>query len=214
MTEMSPVSHVIPPESTDIPVSPIGVLIPNQEAKLIDVASGTEITEAGPEGVSAPGSCGYAARTSCSATRPCPGDRRNDRRRRVPAHRGRRRLPRRRVLLDRRPVKELIKYKGYQVPRRNSKPPLLHPDIADAAVIGVHDEDGQEIPKAYVVRAPQVSLSEAEVIAHVGAHVAPYKKVRAVQFLEQIPKSSSGKIMRRELRALPTVQASATSVDN
>src|SRR5699024_253416 len=112
-------------------------------------------------------------------------------------------------------VKELIKYKGYQVaPAELEAVLLLHPHIADAAVIGVNDEDGQEIPKPYVVRGTQVPLSEAEVIDHVGAHVASYKKVRAVQFVEQFPKSSSGKIMRRELRALPTARPGAASVDN
>ena len=183
---------------------------------LIDVASGTEITEAGPEGVSAPGELwvrgpnimlGYLGRAQeTGETIDADGF----------LHTGDVAVYHAGgyfSIVDR--VKELIKYKGYQVaPAELEAILLLHPDIADAAVIGVHDEDGQEIPKAYVVRAPQVSLSEAEVIAHVGAHVAPYKKVRAVQFLEQIPKSSSGKIMRRELRALPTVQASATSVDN
>ena len=216
MTEMSPVSHVIPPESTDIPVSSIGVLIPNQEAKLVDVATGTEITDAGPEGVSAPGELwvrgpnimlGYLGRAQeTGETIDADGF----------LHTGDVAVYHAGgyfSIVDR--VKELIKYKGYQVaPAELEAVLLLHPDIADAAVIGVLDADGQEIPKAYVVRADGAALSEAEVIAHVGAHVAPYKKVRAVQFLEQIPKSSSGKTMRRELRALPAEEAGATSVDN
>ncbi|GAB2694207.1 AMP-binding protein [Kitasatospora kifunensis] len=98
-------------------------------------------------------------------------------------------------------VKELIKYKGYQVAPAELEALLLtHPQIADAAVIGVTGEDGTERPKAFVVRAPGSALTESEVIDFVAARVAPYKKVRAVGFLDAVPKSASGKILRRELR--------------
>ncbi|GAA1231816.1 4-coumarate--CoA ligase family protein [Kitasatospora nipponensis] len=98
-------------------------------------------------------------------------------------------------------VKELIKYKGYQVAPAELEALLLtHPQIADAAVVGVTDEDGTERPKAFVVRAPGSGLTEPEVIEFVAARVAPYKKVRAVDFLTAVPKSASGKILRRELR--------------
>jgi acyl-CoA synthetase (AMP-forming)/AMP-acid ligase II len=98
-------------------------------------------------------------------------------------------------------VKELIKYKGYQVAPAELEALLLtHPQIADAAVIGVTDQEGTERPKAFVVRTPGSELSADEVIAFVAARVAPYKKVRAVDFLTAVPKSASGKILRRELR--------------
>ncbi|MCX4744673.1 AMP-binding protein [Kitasatospora sp. NBC_01287] len=98
-------------------------------------------------------------------------------------------------------VKELIKYKGYQVAPAELEALLLtHPQIADAAVVGVTDQDGTERPKAFVVRTPRSTLTEAEVIEFVAAQVAPYKKVRAVAFLAAVPKSASGKILRRELR--------------
>ncbi|MFB7663274.1 4-coumarate--CoA ligase family protein [Kitasatospora sp. NPDC056138] len=98
-------------------------------------------------------------------------------------------------------VKELIKYKGYQVAPAELEALLLaHPQIADAAVIGVTGEDGTERPTAYVVRAPGSALTGQEVIDHVAGQVAPYKKVRAVEFLDAIPKSAAGKILRRELR--------------
>ncbi len=100
-------------------------------------------------------------------------------------------------------VKELIKYKGYQVPPAELEAVLLtHPQIADAAVIGVNDSDGEEIPKAFVVLQAGAELSEADVMAYVASHVAPHKKVRQVEFISLIPKSSSGKILRRELRTL------------
>ena len=71
----------------------------------------------------------------------------------------------------------------------------------DAAVIGVLDDEREEIPKAFIVAAPDSGLTEDEVKAFVAENVAPYKKVRRVEFIEAIPKSSSGKILRKDLRA-------------
>jgi acyl-CoA synthetase (AMP-forming)/AMP-acid ligase II len=99
-------------------------------------------------------------------------------------------------------VKELIKYKGYQVPPAELEAVLLtHAAIADAAVIGVRDADGEEVPKAFVVRQPGAELTADEVMAHVAERLAPYKKVRVVEFIELIPKSAAGKILRKDLRA-------------
>ena len=99
-------------------------------------------------------------------------------------------------------VKELIKYKGYQVAPAELEAVLLtHPDVADAAVIGVYDEEGNEVPKAFVVRAPGSTATEEDVMAYVAERVAPYKKVRRVEFIDAVPKAASGKILRRELRA-------------
>ncbi|MDY6812007.1 MAG: AMP-binding protein, partial [Actinomycetota bacterium] len=98
-------------------------------------------------------------------------------------------------------LKELIKYKGYQVPPAELEALLLtHPQIADTAVIGVVDDDGEEIPKAFVVAQAGAELTADEVIEFVAAKVAPHKKVRAVEFIEAIPKSASGKILRKDLR--------------
>jgi len=95
-------------------------------------------------------------------------------------------------------VKELIKYKGMQVAPAELEAVLLaHPKIADAAVIRFPDPEAGEVPKAFVVaREP---LDEAEVMSWVAARVAPHKKVRLVEFIEEIPKSPSGKILRRIL---------------
>ncbi|AGS70255.1 4-coumarate--CoA ligase family protein [Streptomyces collinus] len=99
-------------------------------------------------------------------------------------------------------VKELIKYKGFQVAPAELEALLLtHPGIADAAVIGAHDDDGNEIPHAFVVRQPTADgLTGDDVTAYVAERVAPYKRVRAVTFIEDVPRAASGKILRRQLR--------------
>ena len=101
-------------------------------------------------------------------------------------------------------LKELIKYKGDQVAPAELEALLLsHPLVADAAVIGVvADAGGEEVPKAYVVLQYQAELTEDEVIAFVADRVAPDKNVRQVEMIETIPKSSSGKILRKDLRML------------
>jgi acyl-CoA synthetase (AMP-forming)/AMP-acid ligase II len=95
-------------------------------------------------------------------------------------------------------VKELIKYKGWQVAPAELEAVLLsHPAIADAAVIPVRDDEAGEIPKAFVVL--RSLLTEADVMAFIAERVSPYKKVRRVEFVDAIPKSPSGKILRRLL---------------
>jgi acyl-CoA synthetase (AMP-forming)/AMP-acid ligase II len=95
-------------------------------------------------------------------------------------------------------VKELIKYKGLQVAPAELEAVLLsNPAIADAAVIPVADEECGEVPKAFVVaRSP---LTPEDVMAFVAERVSAYKKVRVVEFVDSIPKSPSGKILRRLL---------------
>ena len=83
---------------------------------------------------------------------------------------------------------------------------LTHPGIADAAVVGVRDpESGEEVPKAFVVLQPSSTLSGEEIMDFVADQVAPYKKVRQVAFIDAIPKSAAGKILRRELRDIREV---------
>ncbi|KAM2231062.1 hypothetical protein ACFX1S_015401 [Malus domestica] len=97
-------------------------------------------------------------------------------------------------------LKELIKYKAYQVPPAELEHILQsHPDVEDAAVIPYPDEDVGQIPMAYVVRKPGSNITEALVMDFVAKQVAPYKKIRRVAFINSIPKSPAGKILRREL---------------
>jgi acyl-CoA synthetase (AMP-forming)/AMP-acid ligase II len=95
-------------------------------------------------------------------------------------------------------LKELIKCKGMQVAPAELEALLLaHPRISDAAVVPKADEEAGEIPKAFVVL--REDLSEKEIMEYVAARVAPHKKIRAVECVDRIPKSPSGKILRRLL---------------
>lgn len=107
-------------------------------------------------------------------------------------------------------AKELIKYKGFQVPPAELEGVLVsHPSVADAAVIGIPDEDAGELPKAYVVLKGEVTADE--LIAYVAERVAPYKKIRLIEVTDQIPKSASGKILRRVLVEQERVRAQGSS---
>ena len=98
-------------------------------------------------------------------------------------------------------VKELIKYKGFQVPPAELEALLIaHPKVADVAVIGVADEEAGELPKAFVVAQPGAELTAEELQEYVAGHLASYKRIRIVEFVDEIPKSPSGKILRRLLR--------------
>ncbi|MFS8098073.1 AMP-binding protein [Lentzea alba] len=197
MTEMSPVSHAIPDSREDISIGTVGVIIPNLECRLVDPATGADVGvgERGELWCKGPNIMkGYLNNPDATAaTIDDEGW----------LHTGD-------VavidadgivsIVDR--VKELIKYKGYQVPPAELEAVLLtHDEIADAAVIGVKDADGEEVPKAFVVLQAGSSLDADAVMAHVAAHVAPHKKVRVVEFIEAIPKSAAGKILRKDLRA-------------
>jgi acyl-CoA synthetase (AMP-forming)/AMP-acid ligase II len=100
------------------------------------------------------------------------------------------------VVVDR--VKELIKYKGMQIAPAELEALLLtHPGVADAAVVAMPDEEAGQIPKAFVVlRSPATA---EEIQSYVASRVAPYKKLRRVEFCDAIPRSPSGKILRRML---------------
>jgi acyl-CoA synthetase (AMP-forming)/AMP-acid ligase II len=98
-------------------------------------------------------------------------------------------------------VKELIKYNAFQVAPAELEAVLItHPAVADAAVIGVPDESAGELPKAFIVRKGEVT--EDEIMDFVSARVAPYKRIRLVQFIDQVPKSPTGKILRRMLKGM------------
>ena len=204
MTELSPVTHLTPYDDDEMSVGSIGLPVPNVECKVVDTDTGEEIAPV--EGQrSAPGEMwvrgpmvmkGYLG-NEAATSETIDGD--------GFLHTGdivevgeRGEV----YVVDR--LKELIKYKGYQVPPAELEALLLtHPKIADSAVVAHPDEDGGEIPRAFVVPQQGEELTEQEVIEFVEAKVAPHKKVRLVDFIDAIPKSASGKILRKDLRGLP-----------
>jgi len=102
-------------------------------------------------------------------------------------------------------LKELIKYKGFQVAPAELEALLIaHPHILDAAVIGIENkEQATEVPLAFVVKNPGQNLTEQDVMDYVASKVAVHKKLRGgVRFIEVIPKSAAGKILRKDLRVL------------
>ena len=200
MTELSPLSHGIPPGRDDISPGTVGVLAASMQARIVDPETGEDVETGQPGELWLRGPnvmVGYLNNPQATAdTLDADGW----------LHTGDVAVVDERgvyTIVDR--VKELIKYKGYQVPPAELEALLLtHPAIADAAVIGVRNEDGEEVPKAFVVRQAGASESELtadDVMTFVAERVAPHKKVRAVEFIDAIPKSASGKILRKDLRA-------------
>ncbi|NUS40207.1 MAG: AMP-binding protein, partial [Terrabacter sp.] len=168
MSEMSPVSHVVPVDRTDISPGTVGLLVPNMLARVVDPATGEAIAQP-TEGVSAPGELlcagpnvmvGYLADEQATRDTLEPdgflhtGD--------IVTVDSDGAF----TVVDR--LKELIKHKGYQVAPAELEALLLtHPEIADAAVIGVPDPESGEVPKAFVVRAEGSTLDADDVQAFV-----------------------------------------------
>ena len=194
MTELSPVTHAI--ADGEYRAGSVGTLVAGTEARLIDPETGLdaprgergEIWVRGPQVM-----LGYLNNPEATATT-------------IDAdgwlHTGDVGIIEpdgHTFIVDR--LKELIKYKGFQVPPAELEALLLtNTAIADAAVIGVPDEEAGEIPKAFVVRVAGSDIDADAVMASVAEHVAHYKHIRVVEFVDSIPKSASGKILRRELR--------------
>jgi acyl-CoA synthetase (AMP-forming)/AMP-acid ligase II len=193
LTETSPVTHVVRPDGENRPGT-VGQAMPSTECRLVDPESGDDVGEGeqgelwvrGPQVM-----CGYLnnpdataatvdedgwLRTGDIATVDADGHF---------------------TIVDR--LKELIKYKGFQVPPAELEALIItHPAVGDVAVIGVPDEECGELPKAYVVPAAD-ELDSEELIAWISDRVSPQKRVRLVETAEEIPKSPSGKILRRVL---------------
>ena len=193
LTETSPVTHVIRESGENRPGS-IGQPLPATECRLVDPQSGEDVSagERGELWIRGPQvMAGYL--NNEEATRATvdgegwlhTGD--------VAVVDGDGYF----TIVDR--LKELIKYKGYQVAPAELEALIInHPQVADVAVIGVPDEEAGELPKAFVVPAAD-GLDTEELMSWVGEQVAPQKRVRLVEVTEEIPKSPSGKILRRVL---------------
>lgn len=195
LTETSPITHVGPNIPGKIKRASVGPAIPNTEVMVVDTATGEplgrnergEIWMRGPQVMK-----GYLNNPQATA---------NTIDREGWIHTGD-------IgyvddddyfyIVDR--VKELIKYKGMQVAPAELEALLLtHPAIADAAVIPSPDEEAGEVPKAFVVLKPGAAATADEIMHWVAGQVAPHKKVRRLEFVKEVPKSMSGKILRRVL---------------
>lgn len=193
MTEVSAASHINPSDPEKIRHGSVGWVLPGMESKIADVETGAalpagergEVCMRGPNRMS-----GYWNNPEATAaTIDADGW----------LHSGD-------VgyvdedgylfVVDR--VKELIKYNAYQVAPAELEAILVtHPMVADCAVIPHPDPETGEVPKAFIVTKGDVTAEE--IMTFLADRVAPYKKVRMVEFIDQIPKSASGKILRRVL---------------
>jgi acyl-CoA synthetase (AMP-forming)/AMP-acid ligase II len=198
LTETSPAVHVTPDDPAKIKHGSVGWPVPNTECRIVDPQTGRdlppgadgEIWVRGPQVMR-----GYFNRPE--ETRAILDDdgwlRTGDI--------GHADADGNFFIVDR--LKELIKYKGMQVPPAELEAVLLsHPAVADAAVVPLHDEEAGEVPRAFIVL--KAAATAGELMEYVARRVAPYKKIRRVDFIEEIPKSASGKILRRLLKERAT----------
>lgn len=195
MTELSPGGHMHPEDGNTPPEGSVGLLHPNTECRLVDPVTGVdvgpgetgEIWYRGPQVMA-----GYLGRPEdTAAILSSDGWLRTGDIGRIDAEGYL-------YVVDR--LKEMIKFKGFQVAPAELEALLLtHPSIADAAVIPSPDEEAGEVPKALVVLAPGAVATDTDIMEFVAARVAHYKQVRAVELVEEIPRSPSGKILRRLL---------------
>jgi acyl-CoA synthetase (AMP-forming)/AMP-acid ligase II len=205
LTETAPITHLVPADAPEIDPYSVGPLVANTECKVVEPGTGNELGpgEDGELWMRGPqvmrGYLGNEAATAASIDADGffhSGD---------IGHVDERGQW---YIVDR--VKELIKYKGFQVPPAELEAHLVaHPAVADCAVIGVHDEDGEEIPKAFVVLKGEATAEE--LMEFVAGRVASFKRIRRLEFLDQIPKSATGKILRRVLRDRERMSAQAAT---
>jgi len=194
LTEASPVTHANPDEPGRIKPGTVGVLLPNTECRIVDPATGVDlgIEEDGELLIRGPQVMrGYLNNPEATAaTLDRDGWLHTGDIGHVDADGYF-------TIVDR--LKELIKYKGFQVAPAELEAVLCtHPAVGDAAVIPIPDDECGEVPKAFVVLKGETS--PAALLAYVAEHVAPYKKIRVIEVIDAIPKSPSGKILRRVLK--------------
>src|SRR5712692_9907605 len=193
MTETSPVTHSSPADPAKMKLGSVGPPAPNTECKLVDPATSAELgpNREGEVWVRGPQIMkGYLNNAEATARTIDADDWLHTGDIGFADEDGHF------YIVDR--VKELIKYKGFQVAPAELEAILLtHPAVADAAVIPCADDEAGEVPKAFVVVKSETSA--AAIMDFVAVRVSPHKKIRAVEFIDQIPKSLSGKILRRVL---------------
>lgn len=198
LTESSPTTHVTPIRK--IKVGSIGIPLSSTEDKIVDPETGTELRprEVGELWVPGPQVMkGYYNNPEASAQTLVDGWLRTgdlawtDEEGYV-------------YIVDR--LKEVIKCKGLQVaPAEIENILVSHPDIQDAAVIGESHPEYGEVPVAYVVLRDEARLSPEAIIEYAAQGLAKYKRLAKVVFTETIPRSASGKVLRRLLKGSPSL---------
>jgi long-chain acyl-CoA synthetase len=198
LTEASPVTHCSPVDKTlkTVKVGSIGLPIPDTDAKIVDLETGTKTlqpNETGELAVKGPQIMkGYWRRPDETAM----------------VLRGGWLLTGDIAKMDEEGYfyitdrkKDLIKYKDYSVYPRELEDVLYeHPAVKMCAVVGKPDPVAGEIPKAFVVLKDGASASEQEITAFVNGKVAPYKAIRQLEFRKDLPLSVAGKVLRRALK--------------
>lgn len=198
LTETSPLTHSQPKDPALIHPDSVGMPVHNTEQKIVDLETGErelpvgedgEIIVRGPQIMQgywkAPESTAQSLRNGWLYT----GDI------------GHVDAEGHTYIVDRK--KEMIKYKGFGIAPAEIEALLMeHPAVMDSAVIGVPDDEAGELPKGFVVlRSDQTATSE-EIIAFANGKLAGYKKVHFVEIVQAIPKTASGKILRRDLKEM------------
>ncbi len=196
LTETSPVTHAIPFEPGGERAGSIGPPVPGTECRIVDPETGEDVTEVGERGelwMRGPQiMSGYLNNPEATAATIDEDGWLHSGDVAVVDSDGYFQI------VDR--LKELIKYKGFQVAPAELEALILgHEHVSDVAVIGVPDEEAGELPKAFVVAASD-ELDHEQLMAWVADQVAPQKRVRLVETVDEIPKSPSGKILRRVLK--------------
>lgn len=207
LTETSPVTHSSPAPPRELKFGSVGVPAPNTEVKIVDLETGQalppgergEVCVRGPQVMK-----GYLNRPDATAaTIDADGWLHT-------GDIGYADEDSHFFIVDR--AKELIKYKGLQVAPAELEALLLtHPSVADAAVIPYPDEEAGEVPKAIVVLKQETAPET--ILQYVAERVAPHKKIRYIEFVDKIPKSPSGKILRRVLVDLEREKANQRRYD-
>jgi acyl-CoA synthetase (AMP-forming)/AMP-acid ligase II len=195
LTEASPVTHLNPVDQGKVKLDSVGIGVSNQEQKIVDLETGERELEVGEVGelvVKGPHVMqGYwksqeeTARVLRDGWLSTGDIARMDAEGYV-------------YIVDRK--KEMIKYKGFSVAPAEVEAVLFqHEAVADCAVIGKPDAEAGEIPKALVLLRSGQEISPDDLMEFVGSRIAGYKRVREVEFVTSIPKTASGKVLRRVL---------------
>ena len=206
MTETSPLTHMVPLDRWGDLIGTVGVVAPDTECRIVDIETGLrelppgevgEVTVHGPQVMA-----GYWNPPADTAAVLQNGWIRTGDIGRVDEDGNL-------SIVDRK--KEMIKYRAFSIAPAELEAVLLeHPAVADCGVTAQPDEEAGEVPRAYVVLRAGQHASPQELQAYVAERVAGYKQIRHVEMVDAIPRTPSGKILRRVLKERAGAQGAPT----